>query len=199
MNPKVLPMIKSVEFSNDNTKLLHKNPTENGLTYYGIYQTMHPNWKGWRIIEAYLQLDEDWQEYLKTDDLINLNLALKKCSKILSGVSDLNKLVEEFYQKEFWDKMKLDLVTSEHKQLELMCFAINVGIIPAVKVLQETLNIKIDGIIGNQTINALNAFNEALFDKIFDLEEKEYYDELVENKPRFKIYQNGWKNRAVFI
>lgn len=183
MNPKVLPMIKAVEFSNDNTKLLHKNPTENGLTYYGIYQITHPSWKGWRIVQGYLELEPD----------------LKKCSKILSGVSDLNKLVEEFYQKEFWDKMKLDLVTSEHKQLELMCFAINVGIIPAIKVLQETLNIKIDGIIGNQTINVLNAFDKDLFDKIFDLEEKEYYNELVENKPRFKIYQNGWKNRAVFI
>ena len=183
MNQNVLKMIKEVEFSNDVTKLLHKNPTENGLTYYGIYQSAHPNLKLWRIVQSYLELEPD----------------LKKCSKILSNVSDLNIMVKEFYKKEFWEKMKLDLVNSEHKQLELMCFAINVGIISAIKVLQETLNIKIDGIIGSQTINALNAFNEALFDRLFDLEEKEYYDELVKNKPRFKIYQNGWENRSFAI
>lgn len=71
--------------------------------------------------------------------------------------------------------MKLDLVKSEHKQLELMCFGINVNYIPCIKKLQELLNVKVDGIIGQQTINALNAFDEDLFDKLFD-EKKEYYN-----------------------
>ena len=180
---KILNMIKAVEFSNDNKKLLHKNPTENGLTYFGIYEKAHPNWTGWKTIKAYLELEPD----------------LQKCSVILSNVSDLNTRVEEFIKKEFWDKMKLDLVKSEHNQLELLCFAYNVGIKPAIKVLQETLNITIDGIIGNQTINALNSFNESLFDKLFDLEENEYYDELIEDKERFKIYKNGWHSRAEYI
>ena len=183
MTKKALQLIKAVEFSNDNKKLLHKNETENGLTYFGIYQKAHPNWSGWKTIKAYLELEPD----------------LQKCSVILSNVSDLNTKVEDFIKKEFWDKMKLNLVTSEHNQLELLCFAYNVGIKPAIKVLQETLNITIDGIIGQQTINALNSFNESLFDKLFDLEEKEYYDELIEDKPRFKIYKNGWHYRAEYV
>lgn len=183
MTKKALQLIKAVEFSNENKKLLHKNPTENGLTYFGIYEKAHPSWIGWKTIKAYLELEPD----------------LQKCSVILSNVSDLSQKVEDFIKKEFWDKMKLDLVTSEHKQLELLCFAYNVGIKPAIKVLQETLNITIDGIIGQQTINALNSFNESLFDKLFDIEEKEYYDELIEDKPRFKIYKNGWNLRADYI
>lgn len=183
MTKKALELIKAVEFSNDNKKLLHKNPTENGLTYFGIYEKAHPNWTGWKTIKAYLELEPD----------------LEKCSVILSNVSDLNQKVEDFIKKEFWDKMKLDSVTSEHKQLELLCFAYNVGIKPAIKVLQETLGITIDGIIGQQTINALNSFDESLFDKLFDLEEKEYYDKLIEDKPRFKIYKNGWHSRADYI
>lgn len=183
MTNKILDLIKEVEFSNNVSLLLHKNPTENGLTYFGIYESAHPDWSGWTIVKRYL---------INTPDL-------KQCSRILANVSDLNKLVEEFYKKEFFDKLQLDLVESEHKQLELMCFAINVGIKPCVKVLQETLNVTIDGIIGNNTINALNSFDEALFDKLFDLEEKEYYNELVANKDRFKIYQVGWHNRAVAI
>lgn len=199
MNKKILGMIKEVEFSNNNSLLLHKNPTEKGLTYFGIYESAHPLWKGWRIIKSYLELDEDWQEYKTTNDKNNLSLALKKTSKILANVSDLNFLVEDFYKKEFFDKMKLDLVKSEHKQLELMCFAINVNPKQAIKVLQETIGVTIDGIIGQQTINALNAFDESLFDKLFDLEEKEFYNELVENKERFKIYKDGWFNRAVAV
>ena len=38
MNKAILEMIKEVEFSNNNSLLLHKNPTENGLTYFGIYE-----------------------------------------------------------------------------------------------------------------------------------------------------------------
>lgn len=181
MNQNVLKMIREVEFSNDVTKLLHKNPTENGLTYYGIYQSANPNLKLWRIIQGYLELESD----------------LKKCSKILSNVSDLNVMVEDFYQKEFWDKMKLDLVKSDHNQLELLCFAIVVGVPTCVRKLQELLNIKVDGIIGNQTINSLNAYNEALFDKLFDKKEIEYTDSL--NDTKYGIYKKGWRNRAVFI
>jgi len=177
MNKKIPDIIKEVEFSNNNSLLLHKNPTEDGLTYFGIYESAHPNWYGWNIIKRYLANTPD----------------LKECSKVLANVSDLNKLVEDFYKKEFFDKMKLDLVKSEHKQLELMCFAINVGIKPAIKVLQETLGVTIDGIIGNQTINALNDFNESLFDKLFDEKEKEYYDTL---KASLNMYKKGLKARA---
>lgn len=177
MNKKILDMIKEVEFSNNNSLLLHKNPTEDGLTYFGIYESAHPTWYGWNIIKRYL---------VNTPDL-------KECSKILANVSDLNKYVEDFYKKEFFDEMKLDLVKSEHKQLELMCFGINVGIKPCIKKLQELLNVTVDGIIGQQTLNALNAYNESLFDKLFDEEEKEYYDSL---KACLNMYKKGLKARA---
>lgn len=180
MTNKILDMIKDVEFSNDNSKLLHKNPTEDGLTYFGIYQSKHPNWYGWNIIERYL---------VNTPDL-------EQCSRILANVSDLNKFVKEFYKKEFFDKLQLNLVNSEHKQLEIMCFAINVGRTSAIRVLQKLLNIKVDGIVGNQTINALNSIGNDLFDILFDTMEIEYYEDLVKRKDKFIIYLNGWKTRA---
>lgn len=178
MNKEILPMIKDVEFSNDNSRLLHKNEGENGLTFYGIYQSAHPSWYGWSIIERYLVNVPD----------------LQKCSVVLSNLSDLNRLVETFYKKEFWDKLQLDLIKSEHKQLEIMCFAINVGIQQCIRKLQELLNVKVDGIIGKQTIDATNAFNESLFDKLFDEEEKEYYDSL---KASLNRYKKGLKARAI--
>ena len=183
MTDKILEMIKQVEFSNNSSKLLHKNPTEDGLTYFGIYETAHPDWYGWNIIKRYL---------VNTPDL-------KECSEILANVSDLNYQVKQFYKKEFFDKMKLGQVNNEDKQLEVMCLAINIGIRPAVKVLQKVLNVEVDGIIGKQTIDALNNFNDDLFDKLFDEAEIKYYDSLIENKPKFEIYRKGWHNRANLI
>ena len=176
-------MIRYVEFSNDNSLLLHHNEGETGLTYFGIYESAHPSWDGWSVIKRYL---------VNTPNL-------KECSKILANVSDLNQKVEEFYKKEFWDKLQLDLVKSVDKQEEVMCFAISVGIKPCIKKLQECLNVKVDGIIGQQTINALNSFNESLFDKLFDLEEKEYYELIIKNKPQYLQFKNGWFKRAEFV
>ena len=36
---KILEMIKDVEFSNNNSLLLHHNDGETGLTYFGIYES----------------------------------------------------------------------------------------------------------------------------------------------------------------
>lgn len=179
MNIKILDLIRDVEFSNNNSLLLHKNDGENGLTYFGIYESAHPSWYGWNIIKRYLANVPD----------------LKECSRVLANVSDLNKQVEQFYKKEFFDKMKLELVVSESKQIEIMCFAINVGINRCTKKIQELLNVKVDGIIGNETINALNAFNDDLFDKLFDEKEIEFYNSLDEG--RYGKFKSGWRNRAL--
>lgn len=179
MNKKILEMIKDVEFSNDNSLLLHKNDGENGLTYFGIYESAHPNWYGWNIIKRYLANVPD----------------LKKCSIVLSNVMDLNQKVEEFYKKEFYDKMKLDLINSESKQLELMCFAINTNPVRCIKKVQELLGLTVDGIIGNKTITALNNHNDELFDKLFDEKEIEFYNSL--DEARFGKYKKGWRSRAL--
>ena len=179
MTKKILEMIKDVEFSNDNSLLLHKNDGENGLTYFGIYESAHPNWYGWNIIKRYLANVPD----------------LKKCSIVLSNVMDLNQKVQEFYKKEFYDKMKLDLINSESKQLELMCFAINTNPIRCIKKVQELLGLEVDGVIGNKTITALNNYNDELFDKLFDEKEIEFYNSL--DEVRFGKFKRGWRNRAL--
>lgn len=178
MNKSIINMIRDVEFSNDNSQLLHKNEGENGLTYFGIYESAHPSWSGWKTIKAYLDIEPN----------------LKECSKILANVSDLNTKVYDFYKKEFFDKMKLDLVESESKQLEMMCFGINTNPTRCIKKVQELLGLTVDGIIGNKTINALNAFDDDLFDKLFDDEEIEFYNSLDEK--RFSRFKKGWRSRA---
>lgn len=179
---KSMGLLKLIEHSNRNDKLLHYNDGEDGYTFYGIYEAAHPNWDGWRIIKRYLLIEPD----------------LKKCSVILSNNIELDLMVQNFYKKEFWDKSKLDLVDSQRKANMIFCFAVNVGVKTANKKLQEALGFSsedIDGIVGNFTIKHLNKSEEDLFIDSFKQEQKKYYIKIIANNPDFKKFENGWFNR----
>ena len=69
----------------------------------------------------------------------------------------------------------------------------------AIRKAQKILNVSIDGIIGNVTLNALNSFNEDDFDIIFDEYEIKYYKDIINKNQSFKIFENGWKKRALSV
>lgn len=39
-------LLATLEHSNREDKVLHKNSHENGLTFWGIYESMYSDWKG---------------------------------------------------------------------------------------------------------------------------------------------------------
>lgn len=176
---KSMEILKFVEHSNRNDKLLHYNDGEYGCTFFGIYEAAHPKWRGWAIIKRYLLIEPD----------------IKKCSVILSNVTDLMIEVEKFYKSNFWDKAKLDLVNSQKIADEIFIFGVNVGMGVAIKKAQQLVGVTADVVVGPMTLKALNSFNEQMFDIVFDEKEKEYYSMLAE-KPNFKKYKEGWYNRA---
>ena len=47
-------LLATLEHSNKEDKVLHQNSHENGLTYWGIYESMHPDWKGWGAVKSYM-------------------------------------------------------------------------------------------------------------------------------------------------
>lgn len=177
---KAMVLLKQVEHSNRNDKLLHKNKGEIGLTFFGIYEGAHPKWKGWNIIKRYLEFTPD----------------IKQCSKILANVTDLNKLVCEFYKEEFWDKARLDEVNSQKIADEIFIFGVNANMKVAVIKAQFLVDAKPDGVLGNKTLALLNKYDENKFDILFDEEEIKYYDKLVTLHDNFKINETGWHNRA---
>lgn len=172
-------LLMSLEFSRPENAL-HKNPTENGLTFMGIYEVANPGWQGWGQVRA----------------AINAYGDLEKASVALFNDDALIEKVKIFYKKEFWDKMRLDEVDSELKACELFVFGVNVDTVPAVRVLQRLLGVVVDGIMGIQTLKALNNYNEQAFDVDFDRAEIAYYRNLVKAKPAYYIYKSGWENRA---
>ncbi len=167
-----------LEFSSP-SDLLHKNDGENGLTFFGIYQSANPEWRGWSIISRYLANEPD----------------IKKCSVILSNVTDLLDLVYKLYKQKYWDLANLDLVTNQHTATEIFIFGVNIGMKLAIKKTQKLLGLEADGDVGPKTLEALNKFNTKDFDIKFDEVEIAYYEELGK-QPRFVKNEKGWINRA---
>ena len=175
-------ILMSLEFSRPE-KALHKNPTEREWTFMGIYQKYHSTWKGWNEILAALAYGGDTE----------------KISRMLFDNKDLRDEVWKFYKQKYWDRMRLDEVASQLKANEMFIFGVNVGVKPAVRVAQQLVGVVNDGIVGDQTVVAINRYDEERFDKQFDRAELEYYNRLIEKNPKYRIYANGWRNRALAV
>lgn len=174
-----LQKLKKLEFGSID-KCLHKNPTEEEYTYWGIYKKAHPTWEGWDIVCK----------------VVNESSSLVSASRKLYKDEKLTDMVFKFYRDNFWDKLKLDLVVSQHKCDEIFCFSVHVGARQATLLVQNIMCITQDGIVGPITIREINKMPETLFDDMFDDYEKGYYDRLIQNFPKFEPYRKGWHKRA---
>lgn len=174
--------VVSLEF-NSPANALHYNEGEKGYTFMGVYQFAHPEWNGW----------------IRVTYAIKSSKTMADASKILYADKELIKLVRDFYKTEFWDKMKLDQVTSQKIAEEMMVFGVNAGIGSAVKAAQKVVGVVADGVIGSKTIAALNSFDPKVFDVEFDKAEIAHYEMLVSKNPSFVKFINGWRNRAVAV
>ncbi|EFU69147.1 conserved hypothetical protein [Aliarcobacter butzleri JV22] len=178
-----MKILSWLEHNNDNTRVLHKNKGELGLTFFGIYQSAHPTLSIWNTINQVLKSESD----------------TKKAGPILMKDSELLKQVNIFYKREFWDKMRLDEINSQHIANEIFIFGVNVNWKIAIKEAQKLIGVAADGIIGTQTLKALNNYDEQVFDKKFDDVEIAYYEQIVKNKPHLIHNLKGWINRALYV
>ena len=92
--------------------------------------------------------------------------------------------------------MRGDEIASQHTADEIFIFGVNAGINKAVKLAQRIINTKEDGIMGQISLGLLNEYDEAKFDKLYDVEEQKYYNAIMESNPKLRIYARGWKRRA---
>ena len=162
-----------------------------GYTYKGIARKMHPAWPGWKIIDNAIVTNS-------ADKLNNPNL---------------NRLVHDFYRTEFWNKIQGDLLPTQHIADELFDSSINLGVPVASEFLQKTINllnrnahlypdIAVDGIIGSQTLSALNkcisANREKLVFNLLNFYQAKRYIEIMERDRTQEIFI-GWFNRIDII
>jgi lysozyme family protein len=130
---KAMKEILGAEFSSS-SNALHKNKTEDGYTYMGIYQSAHPDWIGWDLILKQIYRFGD----------------IKTASIELYNNESLTDLVYLFYKEKFWDKAQLDVVKQQVAE-EIFMFGVNAGMQEAVRFAQMVSGIEpkyIDGKVG---------------------------------------------------
>lgn len=180
---KAFNILYKAEFSSP-LDALHVNETENGYTFMGIYQHAHPTWSGWSLVR------EKMKQY---------NNDMELASKMLYDNEKMREYVEHFYKRNFWDRAKLDRIDSQHIANEIFIFGVVAGMGVSIRKAQEIVCVKIDGLVGEGTLQALNSFDEKVFDVQFDEEEIEYFREVVKNNPQKSRFLKGWINRAYLV
>ena len=127
-------------------------------------------------------------------------------------IEDVNELTvdqaKSIYNMYFWNPLKVDQFTDSIVQLFLFDTAVNCGVGRAADFLQRSVNalsrIKLDGIIGKETINACN---NLCLDKTDNKRLKELlkssriglYLHIVNSNETQRRFIKGWMNRTLEI
>jgi len=161
------------------------NPNDSGgETYMGVTRKGYPNLSLWYKV-----------------DVIKKAHKGKVASKVLAGLinKDLNDNmlacaeVQDIYKTNYWNKCKCDEI-----KWPLNCFvfdfAVNAGNVRAIKTLQRMVKAIPDGIIGFNTLSAVNAYTGSPAEYL-DMRIA-FYQNLVEKEPKNKVFLNGWTNRV---
>ena len=108
----------------------------------------------------------------------------------------------EIYRTQWWDPMRLGEFRHQAVATKTLDLAVNMGRVPAVKLLQRALcvaghAVDVDGVIGPQTIGAVNAANPDLLLELYRVQAARYYHDLVDRRPELAVFERGWLRRAL--
>lgn len=149
-------------------KLHQISSDKGGQTFAGIARNYHPNWPGWRFIDA--------------DDLDNI---------------DLTALVRDFYINNFWNKINGDQIEKQKVAEIIFDFAVNAGYRTAGKLAQLVVDATPDGILGPKTLSKLNQVEENDFTLRYALAKIARYAQIVNRDRSQNKFLLGWINRTL--
>ena len=110
-------------------------------------------------------------------------------------VKDLKKITDSqwmtIFKTKFWDRYKADSIKDEWITYLLVDWLWASGAGNAINRVQKFLGLKVDGIVGNITINKINSHNgKELFTKLWHLRE-----DFIKTRAQYLIYGKGWLRR----
>jgi len=115
---------------------------------------------------------------------------------------DIKNLTEsrarEIYKNDYWDRIKGDDIANQAVAENIFDTAVNMGVRTASKLVQLTLEVKpLDGIIGGQTLKAINQANPEIFLTKFTLAKIARYANICNRNKSSRKFLLGWINRAL--
>lgn len=163
-----------------------------GETYRGIARVHHPDWSGWRRIDAQ-RGKAGFPKSLDKDRTLQAN-------------------VKALYKRNYWDRFDGDALPDQAVANELYDTAVNMGVRRAVRFLQSALNLLnrdqrdyqdliVDGWFGSKTMTALKTLLEKDGDsvalvKLMNIQQGARYVEIMARDASQERFARGWIKRA---
>jgi lysozyme family protein len=149
------------------------NPADSGgETYRGISRNTWPNWSGWAFVDA----ARPFPNFPATLDLM----------------VGLQGDVVDFYRQNYW---RYDAINDQAVANKIFDLAVNVGQVHANKIAQGAVGVTQDGVIGPNTIAAINATSSgSLLDSIISAA-MTYHQAIINSHPEDAQFLRGWIRR----
>jgi lysozyme family protein len=94
----------------------------------------------------------------------------------------------------YWDVAKADRYDNQSVANIIVDWCYNSGT-KVLRNVQEIVGADVDGVVGNQTIAAINEKDQyGLFERL-KIERLKYYDDIIRKDPSQACFQTGWYNR----
>lgn len=95
----------------------------------------------------------------------------------------------------YWDKWKADDIANQSIAEIVVDWAWASGTGTSIKQVQKILGVSVDGIVGNDTLTAINTADQRdLFDRIH-MKRIRFVEDIVKRNPSQARFLKGWKNR----
>jgi len=148
-----------------------------GETYKGIARNMWPKWDGWILIDSY-----------KTNSLF---------PSILDRDNILQDKIQFFYQVNFWQKLNALVITNQDVANSIFDFAVNSGVSTSATLAQLVVGANPDGLLGAESIKAINAFDPDHFLSALTVAKIARYIAIIKKRPTSQKYLYGWIRRTL--
>jgi lysozyme family protein len=149
------------------------NPHDSGgETYRGIARNKWPAWDGWTQVDSY-KSQPNFPHNLDSD-------------------SNLLASVIQFYRINFW---KYNAIEQQNVADKIFDIAVNVGSGHAHKIAQIAAGVTADGVLGPNTINAINAHPNGSLLPLIVIAAENYHRAIVNTHPEDAVFLKGWLRR----
>ena len=137
-----------------------------------------------------------------------ISLRFYKLINKKAGKDSIRNLSKEeaidIYWRYFYSNLNYQKINDYKLSKKLFLTAVNMGKNRPNKWLQEICNdlgskLKVDGVIGNKSLEEINKWTDIHYEKIKDSfikKQSEEYKRIVNKNPSQKVFEKGWQKRA---
>lgn len=89
-----------------------------------------------------------------------------------------------------------DLLPDSTLKVNAIDMGVNAGVATSVRLLQETVGARVDGLLGRETVGLTS---QREWNPVFVGVRVAYYENLIQRRPVNIKWRNGWRNRALYF